>query len=95
MNKKLFLSIIAGFVLGLVILWFLGFEVNPFQATAMTKREIGFLVIGAVLAAALASLFFYIVIAWILGYDVNLFQAIVIILLQDNSVTVEQNKTDN
>ncbi len=30
MNKKLFLSIIAGFVLGLVILWFLGFEINPF-----------------------------------------------------------------
>jgi hypothetical protein len=30
MNKKLFLSIIAGFVLGLVILWFLGFKINPF-----------------------------------------------------------------
>jgi hypothetical protein len=30
MNKKLILSIIAGFVLGLVILWFFGFEINPF-----------------------------------------------------------------
>ena len=35
----------------------------------MTKREIGFLVVGAAVAAALASLFFYIVIAWILGYE--------------------------
>ncbi len=30
MNKKLILSIIAGFVLTLVIAWFLGFEINPF-----------------------------------------------------------------
>ena len=30
MNKKLILQIVAGFVLTLVIAWFLGYEVNPF-----------------------------------------------------------------
>jgi hypothetical protein len=30
MNKKMILQIVAGFVLALVILWFLGFEINPF-----------------------------------------------------------------
>jgi hypothetical protein len=30
MNKKVILQLIAGFVLALVIAWFLGYEVNPF-----------------------------------------------------------------
>ncbi len=30
MNKTLILSIIAGFVLTLVIAWLLGYEINPF-----------------------------------------------------------------
>jgi len=30
MNKKVILQLIAGFVLALVIAWFLGFEINPF-----------------------------------------------------------------
>ena len=30
MNQKLILSIVAGFVLTLVIAWFLGYEINPF-----------------------------------------------------------------
>ena len=30
MNKKVVLQLIAGFVLALVIAWFLGYEVNPF-----------------------------------------------------------------
>ncbi len=39
----------------------------------MNKNTIVWAIVGAAVAAALASLFFYIVIAWILGYDVNLF----------------------
>ena len=30
MNKKLILQMVAGFVLTLVIAWFLGYEINPF-----------------------------------------------------------------
>ena len=39
----------------------------------MNKIRLYGAIVGAAVAAALASLFFYIVIAWILGYDVNLF----------------------
>jgi len=39
----------------------------------MNNNTIVWAIVGAAVAAALASLFFYIVIAWILGYDVNLF----------------------
>ena len=30
MNKKVILQLIAGFVLALVIAWFLGYKINPF-----------------------------------------------------------------
>ena len=30
MNKKVILQLITGFVLALIIAWFLGFEINPF-----------------------------------------------------------------